>query len=384
MSQAWDRLSARTDLLRTTFRVLDSIQDLPTRMLAVGADLPFEAFADIPSASVEHHSVLVRTGPDSFRSAVPLDPLPQPWGEVARNVADRIGHDVLATLTIACEVLGRPVSGFDHRSTTTRPLPPIGLSDVQDVGDWIDSHFALLPAVVRACAVARFRPLALAIAARSWVCAPDHASPAWAHELSEAGAQAAIDDRSVPAFAGVMRFSAQWFADHGDMATAERHGVREWTAWERLGDTDGMIDVLWHRAGLYHAAGRQDRELDCHERLQSLYEARDDELGIARTIAATGITFAGLGSDQAAVEHLYRAARQLSSLPAATPGEQAVVVETLGRVYWRLGDHYAARRRFHAALRLHELSEEKEPVEQAVQRVRGLLDTPDGRPLPDF
>ncbi|MEU4807138.1 tetratricopeptide repeat protein [Actinosynnema sp. NPDC023587] len=386
MSHAWDRASDRLDLLHRAFPVLGR-GELPARVLAVSADLPVEVFQDVPATGA-HPSGLIRTGPDAFGPHRPTEPPDPPWDEATRDLAARVGEDVLATLATAGRALGRPPAGFDHRATTTTGLPPVRFADRERARDWVRANLGLLPAVVRACANARSRALAVAVAAHSWTCAPGDAPPAWAHDLSEAGADAAIADRAPRSFTGLMRLGAQWFADRGDIATAERLGVREWAAWERLADTDGMIDVLWHRAGVYAAAGHEDRELDCYVRLRSLYEAGGDHLGVVRTTAATGTAFARLGSDQDALEHLSQAAQEFAALPGTTPVEQATVLITLGRVHWTSGDHYAARRRFHAAHRLLADADRagpagRAPVEALADQVRRLLDTEAGRSLPD-
>ncbi|WP_433260687.1 hypothetical protein ACQPZF_24780 [Actinosynnema sp. CS-041913] len=356
--------------------MLDSTE-LPARVLAAGANLDPTQLGSVPASLHDRTEGVVKLGDDLFGWAPAPPPLPDPWRDPARSVARRIGEDLLLSLDAVCQALGRPVQGFDYEPDTV-VLPPMRFPDPAHATSWLRRHLVSASAAVRACGRARMRSLAVALAARLWICAPADVDDRWAAGLTDAGTRAAIDAREPRTFARLLRLSAQWFADRGDFATAEAHGVREWMAWKRLDDVDGMIDVLWHRAAVYRAARRGSSELDCYPRLLSLYRRRGDEVGIARTSAANGSALFAVGRDRDAAEQLHRTVRDIAKLPAFPTGEHAAALETLGRAHWRLGAWTAARRRFHAALRLVDGTDG-----QTADRIRGLLGVPDGQPLPE-
>ncbi|MGW4116934.1 hypothetical protein ACWEFJ_39185, partial [Actinosynnema sp. NPDC004786] len=278
-----------------------------------------------------------------------------------------------------CELLGHATDGFDHR-VDTPASSPVWFAGPPQAAAWLRRHLPVSLATVRAGGRARLRSLAVGLASRLWVCAPTDAPRQWAVDLAEAGTRAAVDDRRPHGLAGLLRLSARWFAAAGDFPTAEAHGVREWVVWKQLDDTEGMIDTLWRRAHVYRAAGRGNRELDCYQRLVSLYRRVGDRFGLARVRVSRGVALVGVGRDRDAGEQLREAARAVGELdsPAdAPPGELASVLEDLGRALWGLGAFGWARRQFSAALRLL-----VDRDERAAQRVRILLAHPEGRSLP--
>ncbi|NUT47048.1 MAG: hypothetical protein HOV94_06955, partial [Saccharothrix sp.] len=178
--------------------------------------------------------------------------------------------------------------------------------------------------------------------------------------------------------AGLLQLSARWFASSGDFVTANAHGVREWAVWKELGDSRGMIDALWRRAGIYRAEGRGHRELDCYQRLRSLYQGVDDRVGLVRAQIARGVALTVAGRARDAAEQLREAARAADSLAEHPPDDVAAVLEALGRAFWRLGAVGSAKRMFSGALRLlvdHD--------DEAAHRVRVALAHPEDRPLPE-
>ena len=377
--------SGRVDAAERAFRLLDTAE-LPARLLAVAEGASARTAA--PRTVLPRGLTAVGGGRVRLDAGVPpLSMSREQWlrEPSSREVADRIGRDVLAGLATACAVLNRALPDRWAGVFTAPPrgsagdVPAVGFTDAALAGRWMREHLALLPALVRGCGAARPRALALAVAAHSWLCAPDDAPTSWATDLVDAGAQVAIDERAPVAFAGLMRLGATWFAARGDVANAERLGVREWTVWETLRYTPGMIDVLWHRTGVYATGRWEARALDCLERLQCLYEKLDDGLGLARVQAATGTIRANLRDDREAVTLLYHAHRALARQPGASAVERAAVLETLAGAQHRLGDHHAARRRWHAALKLLTSSptagsDDEEARGQAAHRIRALLD----------
>ncbi|MDU0293697.1 hypothetical protein [Saccharothrix longispora] len=377
MSRAWDRPSDDPELLRC-FQILD-LPELPARVLAVGTGLDP---AELEYLSTRHGGTktgLLRLGDDLFGWTPEPPPLPPPWEEPARLTARRIGEDLLTTLDTACDLLARPVDGFDHH-IDAQTLPPIRFADPSQATAWLRAHLPVSLAAVRATGMARLSTLATALSARLWACVPTDAPGRWALDLTDAGTRAAVDARKPHLLARLLGASARWFATHGDHATAEAHGVREWAVWKELHDTDGMIDTLWRRARLYREAGRGNRELDCHQRLLSLYRRTGDRFGLARAQAARGVALLAAGRTRDGAEQLREAARSAADpgdFPQVPPGELAAVLETLGRAFWSIGSTGAARRQFSGALRLL-----VDVDEQAAHRIRTLLATPDGRPLP--
>ncbi|WP_157620989.1 tetratricopeptide repeat protein [Saccharothrix sp. NRRL B-16348] len=360
------------------FQVLDR-PELPAWVLTVGANLEPGELEDLSVRLNEGSAGLVRLGDDLFGWRPEPQSLPEPWGARARLVTRRIGEGLLTTLDTACGLLGHPVRGFDYRVDTPVPAP-VRFSEPSQATAWLRRHLPVSLATVRAGGRAGLRSLATVLTARLWVCAPTDVSRQWAVDLAEAGTQAAVDDRRPRDLAGLLRLSARWFAAAGDFPTAEAHGVREWVLWKELDDATGMIDTLWRRAHVYRAAGRGNRELDCYQRLLSLYRQSDDRFGLAHTQVARGVALAGVGRARDAAEQLREAARavgELDSPGAASPGELASVLETLGRALWNLGVFGAARRQFSAALR-----QLVDVDEQAAQRIRVLLAHPEGHSLP--
>jgi hypothetical protein len=376
VSRARDRLSNDPELL-LCFQVLDS-PALPARTLAAGIHRPLDDLEQF--STPQRPSGLVRLDEDLFGWHPDVPTLPQPWGEPARLVTRRIGEDLLTTLDIVCDRLGQPVDGFDYRADAPL-LPPVQFVDSRHTMSWLHRHLSVTLATVRASGTARLRSLATALSARLWACAPTNAPRQWAVDLADAGIRAAIDDRQPRTLAGLLRLSARWFATHGDFVTAEAHGVREWMVWKELDDTTAMIDTLWRRALVYREAGRGNRELDCYQRLLSLYQHTGDRFGVARTQVARGVALVATGRLRDAVEQLREATRlvdTLDTLPEVPRVALANLLETMGRAYWNIGSTGAARRHFSGALRL--LVDLDEP---AAQRMRILLAAPENQPLPD-
>lgn len=374
MNQMENRPPDDVDLLRC-FQVLDQ-PSLPARVLAAGAGLRSERLDRFMIRRNETDSGLVRTAEGEFGWHPRPSVLPLPWNEPAQLVTRRIGEDLLISLDVVCALLERPVDGFDY-DLTTPPLPPIGFTDAPHATSWLQRHLTVSLAAVRAAGRARLRSLATVLTARLWSCAPAEAPRQWAQDLADAGTRAAIDDRQPRRLAGLLRLSARWFASSGDYVTANAHGVREWTLWKELDDIPGMIDTLWRRAGIYRADRRGNRELDCYQRLNSLYRGLDDRFGMIRTQLARATTLIAVGRTQDAVEQLREAARAADDLTDVPPSELASLLETLGRAFWRTGAVGTAKRQFSGALRLlvdHD--------EVAAQRIRTLLAHPEDLPLP--
>lgn len=377
MSRAWDRPSDDAELLHC-FRVLD-LRELPAWVLIVGADLAPGELEHLSARPDEAPVGLVRLGDDRFGWHPEAPGLPEPWEEPALLVARRVGEGLLAVLDAACGVLGHGPDGVDYRVDTS-VVAPVRFSGPPEVAAWLRRSLPVSLATVRAGGKARLRSLATALAARLWVCVPTDASRQWAMDMAEAGTQAAIDDRRPLTFAALLRLSARWFAAAGDFPTAEAHGVREWVLWKELGDTTGMIDTLWRRARVYRDAGRVNRELDCYQRLLSLYRQSGDRFGVARTQVTRGVALAGADRARDAAAQLREAARAVGELDSpgdAPPGDLASVLEALGRALWGLGAFGAARRQFSAALRLL-----VDVDERAAQRIRVLLAYPEDQSLP--
>lgn len=378
MSRARDELSNDAALL-LCFQVLDS-SALPARTLTVGANLEPDELDHFRTPSRPTTSGLVRLDDGLLGWSPETSALPQPWDESARLVVRRIGEDLLTTLDTACGRVGCPVEGFDYPAGTPL-LPPLRFSDAPQTVSWLRQHLSVSLATVRAGGTARLRSLTTALAARLWACVPTDVPRHWAMDLAEAGTRAAIDGRQPHALAGLLRLSARWFATHGDFVTAEAHGVREWMVWKELQDIVGMIDTLWRRALIYREAGRGNRELDCYQRLLSLYRRTADRFGVARTQLARGVALVAVGRAHDAAEQLREAARTFENpddLPEVPHIELARTLEALGRAFWSIGSTGTARRQFSGALRLL-----VDLDNQAAQRIRALLATPDDHPLPD-
>ncbi|HEX6340932.1 tetratricopeptide repeat protein [Umezawaea sp.] len=377
MSRARDTLSNDAELL-LCFQVLDS-PTLPARTLAAGAKRDPGELDRLSTRHDQAPAGVVRLDEDLFGWRPDVPALHRPWTEPARLVTRRLGEDLLTTLDAACDRLGRPVTGFAY-PVNTPFLPPMRFSDAPQATSWVRRHLSLTLATVRAGGTARLRSLATALTARLWACAPTDAPRHWAVDLVEAGTRAAIDDRQPHTLAGLLRLSARWFATQGDFVTAEAHGVREWVVWKELDDTTGMIDTLWRRAVIYRQAGRGNRELDCYQRLLSLYRHTGDRFGLARAQTARGVTLAATGRARDAAEQLRDAARLVEDpddLPGVPPVELAGLLETMGRACWSIGATGTARRHFSDALRLL-----VDVDEQVAHRIRTLLATPENHPLP--
>ncbi|CCH30163.1 hypothetical protein ABZ816_38220 [Actinosynnema sp. NPDC047251] len=381
MNRVSNRPPDDVELLRC-FQVLD-LRTVPARFLAAGAALDPDLLDHVAARRSETASGLVRIAEGEFGWYPDPPLLPLPWDDSAELVTRRVGEDLLAALGSACALLGRPVDGFEPlaatAAATTAPpaVPPIGFTDRPQATSWLRRHLTVSLAAVRAAGRARLRSLATALAAHLWTCAPTDVPRQWAEGLADAGTRAAIDDRQPRRLAGLLRLSARWFAASGDFVTANAHGVREWTVWKELGDTAGMIDTLWRRAEIYRADRRGNRELDCYQRLRSLYQGVDDRFGLARTQVARGVALIVVGRPRNAGEQLRDAARAVEDLADVPPSDLASLLETLGRAFWRLGAVGTAKRQFSGALRLlvdHD--------DQAAQRIRALLAHPEHLPLP--
>ncbi|MBB5958486.1 tetratricopeptide (TPR) repeat protein [Saccharothrix tamanrassetensis] len=344
--------------------------------MAAGAALDLDLFDQFAAQRNETASGLVRIAGGEFAWHPEPPPLPLPWDESAELVTRRVGEDLLVTLDSVCALLDRTVEGFEYTVAATA-VPPIGFADPPQATSWIRRHLTLSLSAVRAAGRARLRLLATVLAAHLWTCTPTDVSRQWAEGLADAGTRAAIDDRQPRRLAGLLRLSARWFAASGDFVTANAHGVREWTVWKELGDTAGMIDTLWRRAEIYRADRRGNRELDCYQRLRSLYQGIDDRFGLVRTQVARGVALIVVGRPRNATEQLRDAARAVDDLSDVPPSDLASLLETLGRAFWRLGAVGTAKRQFSGALRLlvdHD--------DQAAQRIRSLLAHPEHAPLP--
>ncbi|ATE53477.1 hypothetical protein CNX65_09365 [Actinosynnema pretiosum] len=363
----WDSRPWRADLLNT-FLVLD-VPELPMRVLAVGSGIDLRRAGEELSAVLDRPlrddcpARLSRVGGDRFRLH-PEPVAPDEWDDAALLVARRIGEDLLRALAKVVP----DVAGFDHECGTLA-LPEAEFADAAEAAAWPVRHRWLLLGAVRAAVKAGWHTLAAALAARMWVAASVEADPKWAEELAHWGAEAAIESRRPEALAGLLRLSAVWFADHGDFVTAEEHGVRELRARRRLGDPDGIADVLWRRAEVYRRWGRLHLALDCYRDLEFHYRELADERGAARVRAATGVVLLAAARPEAAVAQLERAARVLADLPGVGAGERAGVLEELGNALWRMGSGDKAVQRYRDALALLESGDD-----EAARRVRRLLE----------
>ncbi|MBW4717176.1 hypothetical protein [Saccharothrix obliqua] len=221
---------------------------------------------------------------------------------------------------------------------------------------------------------------AVALATRLWAWAGIvGVDSAVADAVGDAGAAAAAAVRDPRALAGLLRSASEWAERHGDLAKAEEVAAAEWEVWRRLGDRPGMAAVLWRRADMFAARRRGDRELGCYERLESLHQGQEPHAraGLVRVLAAKGSALLAYGRVEPAAESLLRAEKVVRAWPDFPPGEQAVVLEWVGRALWSAGEPRSARRRWFDALAL--LVDHDEP---AAERLRLLLGREPGADLP--
>ncbi|MBB5953625.1 tetratricopeptide (TPR) repeat protein [Saccharothrix tamanrassetensis] len=369
MSQTSGSPSIRIDLLHS-FRVLEA-DELPTRVLAVGADVDLwsvdEVLADLVGVPLDDGPArLVPAGDGRFA----LRPAPDTAPFRNAVVARRIGEDLLVALDTCAALAGVERAEFDYEVAGV-VLPAVEFADRSQASAWLARHRPLLTAAVRANTRAGCYALAVALAARVWSLPPGDAGPAWGSELSWWSTEAAIEARRPEALAGLLAASARWFADAGDFVTAEQHGIRESRTRRRIGAPDGIAAALWRRAGIYHRSGHLHFALDCYRELSADYLERGDRHGRARALAATGVTLLASGRPNAAAERLDQAMRLYDDLPDSSPVERADVLEDLGRALWRLGEHGVALRRLDEALSL--LVDVDDAAADRVRRLRAGL-----------
>ncbi|MEV0681988.1 tetratricopeptide repeat protein [Actinosynnema sp. NPDC050436] len=360
--------ATRGDLLRA-FRVLGT-DVLPARVLAVGADVDLWLVDGVLAGLAAGGPLrAVGDGRYAVRPAPPLEPSPREARAV--RVARRIGEDFLTALNTFPDLADAPLLGFDHEPARL-VLPAVGFADRAAAAAWLSDHRDLLAAAVRAGSRAGCHDLAVALAARIWSLPAPPGDRAWAHEVARWGAESAAEARRPDAVAGLLAAAARWFADAGDFATAELHGIRESRTRSEMGVPFGIADALWRRAGIYRRWGRPDAALDCYRELAAGYHDSDDRQGAARASTAIGATLLESRRPEAAAEQLEQALRLYRGLPGTTPAERAAVLEYLGRALWASGEHGVALRRLDEAMGL--LADVDDRAADRIRRLRADLE----------
>ncbi len=371
VSREWDRPSIHAALIHT-FQALEA-DELPTRVIAVAVDLDLrqadEVLAGLVGRPLDDSGATLRsTGGGRYT----LEPVPDgqvdPRQEPVRALVRRLGEDFLTTLDTAVEAgicagqapggaggqldtaCAAAVAGCSHK-VSEPVLPAVEFAGRAEVAAWSIRSRRLSRSLLRATLRAGLHRLTSALAARLWHL-PPHDDTDWAHDVALYGTEAATEAREPESLAGLLALSARWFADAGDFATAEVHGVRESRVRRGIGDAEGIADALWRRAHIYRRAGHAHFALDCYRELSADCQDRGDRRGLARALAATGVTLLASGRPDAAVEQLRRAAvthdRQPVDHASASDGasvlDHASVLEQLGRALWELGETGSTRR----------------------------------------
>lgn len=256
-------------------------------------------------------------------------------------------------------------------------MPSVRLVDGVDATAWLADHLSSLLVAVRIGTQDGLHELAARLAAAVWEAAPDVLDLQRCQELSQWGEEASIRWQNPQFLATLLDHSARFLRRAEDLRGAEGQWIRALAIGRRLRDSKIAFAALESLGELYGEWGRPHRRLDAELELLAWQQRAGNELDVVRAQVRIGSTMLSVGRAGSALEHFLQAERGLSMLGDAAAQEHADVLIMLGRVHWQMGAAGTARRCFSQALTiLVDLDA------AAADRVRVLLRTENGRPLP--
>ncbi|AHI01011.1 tetratricopeptide repeat protein [Kutzneria albida] len=353
---------------------------LSVELLAVMADLPV---ADARTAidGLLAAGLLIRTEHDWVRPAPELasqSGLAPPERVDTQSRRQLVTH-LSAGVEHATALLQE--QGQRRPRSTQRRTGHQSIDTRADAITWLVTHRAVLLAALAVAVQDGDGEDAIRLASWLWSLVP--VTPAllndaeWRDRLARAGENAAIHSRNPHALGLLLDLSSACAAQAGDFARAEEQRIRSTAIWRRLGEHDRLVAAVNALGVVYRDWGRLHRALDVYFELIAECQLRNDLRGHAHALHAVGLTMITAGRSDSAVEYLRRADRAFRAMPEPAPVEHAHVAVALGRIYWRQNQFSRARRCFSTALALL-----VDVDDQAADRVRALLSTQDGLPLP--
>lgn len=138
----------------------------------------------------------------------------------------------------------------------------------------------------------------------------------------------------------------------GDLRTAILHYDTALALNERIGDQEGIADVIGNQAGMYSVLGERDKALALYEKSRRIHEEVHDSVGIANDLNAIGAVHVARGDHARASDfymqsiHLYQALHDESGMASGQ--------KNLGALFMREGDYAAALEHYRQALPLAE------------------------------
>jgi tetratricopeptide (TPR) repeat protein len=240
---------------------------------------------------------------------------------------------------------------------------------------WLGLHSAEVLAALRACDRGGLRRHGTRLAIAAWcIGAPD--LRLW-DELASAGEALAIADRDPVTLAELLHRSAQTFAEQGDRLRAETQWVRALAVVRRGTGNDELHEaVLAGLSELYRGWGRLGEALDADQAVVELRRTAADPIELGKALAQVASTMRAGGRLSSAAEYFAQAGEALTDTDDQALFHAWVLV-SWGRVLWDQEHHGPARRRWSDAL-----ATLIDVDDKAADHVRGLLATPDGKPLP--
>lgn len=364
-----------TDDLIRCFVVLD-LQELSIDLIRASTDLPVTVITTAV-AELTRTSVLVSTTPGWYRLASQhaSGSSSTDHDQAALAARGRFTAYLFDTLTATTRTLAIPQ---DEQSDPSRAPAP----DAAGTLTWITTHREPLLAAIRIAGEDGRYELAGQLALVLWrvmAALPEtRGDAAWRAELARLGEQAVTVGREPRLLGEVLQDSARVAADLAEYRTAEAQWVRAEAVWRRLGDRPKMIAVMAELGRMYRSWGRHHLALDAFFEVVSEYRRGGDDHGLAVALYEVGMTMLAAGRADSAVEYLSQADGVFDALSGPVEAEHARALVGLGRAQWSQGAYGRARRHFSAALALW-----VDLDDAAADKVRLLLSTPDGQPLPD-
>lgn len=248
----------------------------------------------------------------------------------------------------------------------------------EDVAGWWEAQHDHVLAVIQSVIAAGDGAAAAALQVQVWPVVPADAAPDWCARLRDCGKQLAAELPTSRVLADAFRHSVEACIRRGDYRAAELDGMRELAIWRKLDDYAGAVDALTRLADTYRGRDRLHRVIDCGDEVLSWSLRHQEPAGVVAALRNLGLLMVEVGKFDLGLDYLTRARDALDAAPEVPIPLRAEVIVQLGRAHWIAGAESRAKRRFSDALAM-----VVDVDDLMADRIRALLATPIGTPLPE-
>lgn len=251
------------------------------------------------------------------------------------------------------------------------------LHDREDGTTWFTRNRQDILTAARAAVTLDDHRLAARFLAAAWAIVPPDAETAWCDELRDRGHELSTTAPESRELAMVFRNSAAVYLARGDHRFAEAEGLQELAVWRELDEPDEHVAALDALTRTFLARDRLHLAMDCADERLAVHIDHDRHRDIAADLQRLGVLLLLADRPDTAVDYFTRARAAFDDLPDVPARQHAHVRMLLGRALWATTGAAAAKRAFSSALSL-----VVDVDDRAAERIRALLGTPPGEPLP--